>query len=242
MVHCTVLKYVGRGGARSQSDGSAGFAAEVFRSHLQFMTEHRFNVVGLDQVAKAFSGRGRLPERSVIITFEGESSFSDGIGNALIAQQMPATVFVDSRTYDSEALRRRMRQIKEFGITIGHQIVIERYSSEQLPIPTEQQVRASKSEIELLLDAPVQHATYAFDVFLGTERKILGRLGYETASTVATAMAGLHIDPHSIRQTAITEADDIGRFGWKLWRSGAKPGFARAGSVNSPQFAQVAGA
>lgn len=242
MVHCTVLKYVGRGAARGGQDGSDGFSAEVFRSHLQFMTEHRFNVVSLDQVAKAFSGSQRLPERSVIITFEGDATFSDRIGNALLSQQLPATVFVDPRTHNRDALRSRIRQIRDFGITIGHQIVIERYSQDQLPIPTEQQVRAAKNEVELLLDGPALHATYTFDVFLGTERKILGRLGYETASTVGTAMAGLHIDPHSIRQTAITEADDIGRFGWKLWRSGAKPGFARGNSVNAPQFAQVAGA
>ncbi len=241
MVHCTVLKYVGRGITRGIHDGSAGFSAEVFRSHLQFMAEHRFKTVSLNQVAKAFTGGARLPERAVVITFEGESSFSDGIGNLLLAQQMPATVFVDPRSDDPDGLHSRMRQMGELGLSIGHQIVIERFTPEQLPVPIEQQVREAKSELEQLLGEPVQHATYAFDVFLGTERKILGRLGYSTASTVATAMAGLHLDPFSIRQSLITEQDDIGRFGWKLWRSGAKPGFVKGGS-GANRSAQIAGA
>ena len=240
MVHCTVLKYVGRGIARSVHDGSAGFSADVFRSHLQFMAEHRFKAVSLDQVAKAFKGGARLPERAVAITFEGESSFSDAIGSLLLAQQVPATVFVDPRTDDPEGLCSRMRQMIELDLTIGHQIVIERFSPEQLPIPTEQQVRESKTALEQLLGEPVSHATYAFDVFLGTERKILGKLGYDTASTVATAMAGLHIEPFSIRQSLITEQDDIGRFGWKLWRSGAKPGFTK-GKTAATNTAHIAG-
>ena len=241
MVHCTVLKYVGRGTSRGLHDGSAAFSAEVFRSHLQFMAEHRFRPVGLDQVAKAFKGGARLPERAVAITFEGEASFSDAIGNLLLAQHIPATVFVDPRSDDRHGLRSRMQQMIELNLTIGHQIVIERFSPEQLPVPTEQQVREAKVELEQLHGEPVLHATYAFDVFLGTERKILGRLGYDTASTVATAMAGLHIEPFSIRQSLINEQDDIGRFGWKLWRSGAKPGFVKGGSgVN--RAAQIAGA
>ncbi len=241
MVHCTVLKYVGRGLVRGIHDGSAGFSVEVFRSHLQFMAEHRFKPVSLNQVAKAFKGGARLPERAVAITFEGESSFGDGIGNLLLAQQIPATVFIDPRSDDPEGLCSRMRQMIDLGLTIGHQIVIERFSSEQLPVPTEQQVRESRIALEQLHGEPVMHATYAFDVFLGTERKILGKLGYDTASTVATAMAGLHIDPFSIRQSLITEQDDIGRFGWKLWRSGAKPGFVKGGAGLN-RAAQIAGA
>jgi peptidoglycan/xylan/chitin deacetylase (PgdA/CDA1 family) len=241
VVHCTVLKYVGRGIGRSIHDGSAGFSADVFRSHLQFISEHRFKAVTLEQVAKSFASGARLPERAVVITFEGEPSFSDAIGNLLLTHKIPATVFVDPRSDETDSLRDRINQIRELGVTIGHQIVVERFSPEQLPVPTEQQVRTSKAELEELLGEPVLHATYAFDVFLGTERKILGRLGYDTASTVATAMAGLHIEPFSIRQSAITEQDDIGRFGWKLWRSGAKPGYARGTSSASPAV-QAAGA
>lgn len=239
VVRCTILKYVGRVPAAGVHEGSAGVSADVFRAHLQFLIEHRFQIVGLDLVAKAFAGSARLPERSIVITFEGDGSFSDAVGNQLIANQLPAVVYVDPHSANPQGLRRRIGQMRELGITIGHQIVIERFANDMLPIPTEEQVRGTKHELELLSGSPIDHATYAYDVFLGTERKILGRLGYKTAATVATAMGGLHIDPFSIRQSAISEQDDIGRFGWKLWRSGAKPGVTR-GSTLAP-LAQTAG-
>lgn len=231
MVNCTVLKYVGQLAPRDSKGTGSAFAREVFREHVQFIKEHRFRVVSLDQVARAFSGGTKVPERSVVITFEGIGLFSDAIGDIVKANELPVTVFVDPRTDDADQLRARLQQLRSRGVLIGHHVVIERTPIDILPIPTEDQVRASKLELEELLGEPVDHAAYAFDVFLGTERKFLGRLGYKTASTVATAMAGIHLDPHSIRQCAIDEQDDIARFGWKLWRSGAKPAFGRGAAA-----------
>jgi hypothetical protein len=241
VVNCTVLKYVGHGSPRDSHNASSAFARDVFRAHVQFIKDHRFRVIGLDQVARAFSGGGRVPERAVAISFEGIGLFSDAIGDIVKANELPVTVFVDPRTDDPEQLRGRLKQLRSRGVLVGHHVVIERSPMELLPVPTEDQVTAAKQALEQLLDEPVDHAAYAFDVFLGTERKFLGRLGYKTASTVATAMAGIHLDPHSIRQCAISEQDDIARFGWKLWRSGAKPAFGR-GAPAAMSTAQTANA
>ena len=241
VVNCTVLKYVGPVTPRDSQSAQTAFAREVFRSHAQFIKDHRFRVVSLDQVARAFSGGARLPERAVAITFEGVSLFSDAIGDIVKANELPVTVFVDPRYNEPEQLCARLSQLRSRGVLIGHHVVIERSPMELLSVPTEEQVTASKVELEQLLGEAVDHAAYAFDVLLGTERRFLGRLGYKTASTVATAMAGIHLDPYSIRQCAISEQDDNARFGWKLWRSGAKPAFGRAPAMamSSPQTANA---
>ncbi|MGQ0527322.1 MAG: polysaccharide deacetylase family protein [Alphaproteobacteria bacterium] len=86
------------------SSGDANLTAEQFLAHIREIKEEGYNVIGLPQLIDAFEADQAIPERTLVITFQGayKSALQNAIP-ALLSEKMPFTVFYAGAQADSAA-------------------------------------------------------------------------------------------------------------------------------------------
>jgi len=82
----------------AQGPGGAHFPAERLAEHLEALRAAGFEPVSLRRVAEAYQGESPLPERPVLLTFDGgHLSTYETVDPLLRALRWPAVMFVDTR-------------------------------------------------------------------------------------------------------------------------------------------------
>ncbi len=112
----------------TDTPASTSISPEDFRSHLEYLRDNAYNVVGLDVMVEALRGGEELPERAVAITFDdGYPSIFETAFPMLQSFDFPFTLFLSTGPIDRQ-LRNYMSwaQIEEMaaaGVLVANHMV-----------------------------------------------------------------------------------------------------------------------
>jgi peptidoglycan/xylan/chitin deacetylase (PgdA/CDA1 family) len=160
----------------------------AFRAQMQYLADHGFHVVSLHQAVMAIHDHGRLPSRSLVLTFD--DGYADFFSNAVPILQsygFTATSFVITGRmgWGGYMTPSQIVAADNMGFTIGAHTVDHVALAAQVPARASWEIRQSKLTLETLLGHPVRDFAYPYGSFNLYDMAQARSLGFETAvSTV----------------------------------------------------------
>lgn len=203
----------------------------AFRNDMLQIRTAGYQVLPLKQVLDGVSGKVKLPNKSVAITFD------DGISCAFekalpILQEYgyPATVFVVSGLIGKSndwgnafgLPPRRMlthdeiRALACSGVDIGSHTVNHVWLGKSSPDAIVNEVRDSKAVLEDIIGREVPHFAYPFGSWNPTARNAIIEAGYEGACSTQSGRNREGSDPFLLRRSEIKGSDAPWQFRLKL--------------------------
>lgn len=186
----------------SNDDDIYSVKPEQFRQQMKFLAEHGYTPVSLHEVIEAQAGKGSLPDKPIVITFD--DGYADNFTTALPIMEeygMRATVFVIANAVGTPDYL-TWEQIA--AMTARHtEIGSHTYSHVDLStLPPEKQreeLTLSKTTLEAKLGRPIEFLAYPYGQFNAATQQLLAETGYRAActgiiglNTTATPRYALH--------------------------------------------------
>lgn len=184
---------------------------EAFRRQMRFLKENNYNVVSLEKLASMIKNSGRVPSRTVAITFD------DGYGNfytcafpVLKKYGLPAAMFIITEEVERpQGDRLRWSQIREIVssglITIGSHCVgpeplVNIASEDEL----KRQIFDSKRALEEQLGRRVTLFSYPEGRFNEQIRQLVIKAGYEAAVATNPGKAFANDDIFALKRLKVS--------------------------------------
>ncbi len=185
-----------------------------FDSQLSFLTSHGYTAITMDALTLALSGRGGLPAKPVVITFDDGFSTQLNAAETLMRHNMPATFYIITGGERSKwcigALRRYGDALQPPGgcgdsymnwdqivaLDRGGLITIAGHTVDHSNLPTLSQddqrfeIISNKQAMEAHLGHPILHFAYPYGSFNASSIDIVRAAGY--ISAVSTLPGSLH--------------------------------------------------
>jgi peptidoglycan/xylan/chitin deacetylase (PgdA/CDA1 family) len=229
-------------------DGPTGLSTSFddFRRHLDVLAEWGGCVLPLAEAVGRLAD-GSLPDRAVALTFDdGYASVVERAWPELLRRGLPATLFAVSGYLDDAPVfpwdhdrgpgddvrlvdRTLLREAADSGLEIGSHTVTHRWLPQLSPAEVAEELRASRAQLEELLDRPVRSLAYPAGRWNAEIRAEAARAGYQVGITVDRGRNGRHAHPLSLaRAFAFDRASDFrmqlhGAYTWlrviEGWRS-----------------------
>ncbi len=171
-----------------------------FATQLQYLADHHYTGITLDQLVNALTGGGALPAKPVIITFD--DGYSDQMkAFALLKQyRMPATYYIinggpasnwcigagrtNSTCGDSYLSWDQVRELDASGlITIGSHTVDHANLASLPPDKQRMEIFDGKAQLEGQLGHKVHHFCYPYGSYNATTIALVREAGFTTATT-----------------------------------------------------------
>ena len=192
----------------------------LFQSHLDYLKQN-CRVVSLDEFLKARSENRRLPNNSVVLTFEdGFEDFYSVAAGPLKRRQLSATVFVITDRADGRLPPNgesflswaQVRELAESGFEIGSHTC----SHPRLPdLPLEEvrrELAESRAAIRDRIDSHHVPLSYPHGRTSESISELAQSLGYSCAITTTLGHNGREADIFALRRTTIASDDDLATF------------------------------
>lgn len=187
---------------------------EEFDEQMRYLTDNGYKAVSLAEMVDGLAGRGQLPAKPVVITFD--DGYRDNLTTALPIMEkygLRGTVFViasqvgqaDYLTWDE--IKEMQRRGTEIGShTVSHAVLTDITLPER-----EREVRLSKEMIEDQLGTKVEFLAYPFGQFDASMFDILQQAGYRGACTGLAGQNKSGVNPYALKRVNVP----LPRFG--LW-------------------------
>ena len=112
----------------TDTPASTSISPEDFRSHLEYLRDNGFNVVGLDAMVEALRNGGDLPDRAVAITFDdGYFSIYEEAFPMLQSFGFPFTLFLNTGPIDRQLPNymswEQVSEMAEAGVVVANHMV-----------------------------------------------------------------------------------------------------------------------
>jgi peptidoglycan/xylan/chitin deacetylase (PgdA/CDA1 family) len=135
-----------------------------FRKQVAYL-KRNYNVISVDEIIKIYSGEMQVTGDTITITFD--DGFKDNYTDALPvlkSYDLPAAVFVALNYLEKDmALNKdEMKEMQSNNITIGAHTITHRVLSEITGEEAHEEIIASKSKLEALLNARVDFFAYPY--------------------------------------------------------------------------------
>lgn len=204
--------------------------ANTFRRQLELLDRWGYTALTFEDVRLHLAGELNLPNRPVIITFDG--GYGDVYETAFpILQEfgMKAVVFVlgdqmmreniwdkDSVTLSPLLNQQQILEIKAAGFEIGsHSMTHAKLTDVHERVATEEILR-SRMLLEILLNVPVNSFAYPYGLVNATIKKIAKDAGYTFACADYTGPALFGRDLLEIRRIVMPDTTNWLQFWWLL--------------------------
>jgi len=190
-----------------------------FEDHIQELTHDNYNVMALPDVLKMLTAGKSLPEKTVVLTFDGgHASIYRHAVPLLQDANLPFTLFIGADLIDSGSNEyMQWTDIKKLSkdkhITIGmHPATYQRlYTEDKQTIKHE--INRGKSRIRDMTGITPTLFAYPFGEYSNTYREIVGTLGLSAAVTQNSAVGHLETDMLALPRFSMTERyGDVDRF------------------------------
>ncbi|HOG46238.1 MAG TPA: polysaccharide deacetylase family protein [Anaerolineae bacterium] len=213
----------------------------TFAEHMQMLHDEGYSALTVTQLAQAIAGRGALPARPVVITFD--DGFADFLAAVPVLQRFgfAATLYVTTAFVGgtSRFLARRgegerpmltwpqLAELEASSIELGahgHQHV----ALDVLPRAVAwREIICSKHTLEQRLGRPVQSLAYPYGYYDRRVRRLAQLAGYSSACAARCAMSGLGDDRFALARITVeagTTAAGLRRRLTGEQRTAAQPG------------------
>ena len=222
-----ILAYHTVGDYKGTLPAGINIPTEVFRSHMDYIFQHHYRVVPLDQIVDHIANGKKLDNRTLAITFD--DGYEDHLLNVypiLKNYGFPASIFLtvkyingywESEKADGGKIKAlskaQILEMKNGGlIKFGS----HGYSHDNLLSTNEEErvfeIRDSKLFLEDLLGKDVPFISYPFGAYDEEIKKIVREAGYQAGFSVWNRNA----DIYSIPRVPLHTHDGLKRFRFKL--------------------------
>ncbi|HSX48072.1 MAG TPA: polysaccharide deacetylase family protein [Candidatus Nanoarchaeia archaeon] len=178
------------------------FTPPDFENQLIYLRSHGYTTIDLDQLAAALAGRGGLPAKPIVLTFD--DGFEDQIGAFRLLQkyQMKGTFYIidggPDSTYHIGANRRlpdpqggagyltwdEIREIdRDPNMTIASHTVDHLALANQSPDVQRFEIFEGKKQLEQQLGHLVKHFAYPYGSYNATTIELVRQAGFITATS-----------------------------------------------------------
>jgi len=179
-----------------------------FEQHLKYLMKHNFRVVSADEFLQASQTGTRLPQNSVMITFDdGDEAFYTKVYPLLLKYQIPATVFVISGWVDRPGFLswRQIRIMSSELVTVGSHTSSHRYLPD-LPLDeVKKELAESKQSLEMELKRPVSFLSYPVGGFTPDIARTAKEAGYMAAFTTNRGQNFWQRDLFALKRVKMTD-------------------------------------
>ena len=192
---------------------------KTFAAQMRWLDRHGFRAVTLDQVEDAWSGRGLLPRRPIVV------SFDDGYFS-----QYHTAMPILRRHHWAGVLSLCLANMKQAGgpitaaqvqrmVNAGWELASHTISHRDLRFTKgrrlRHEVRDSRRIIRYVFRVPVHNFTYPAGLYDEATIRALKRAGYRGALTVAPGLAGRH-HPFELKRIRIIQSMGVKGFAGEL--------------------------
>ena len=204
----------------------------AFAAQMRWLHTAGYQTVALaDWLQTASSARLRQTGKSIIITFD--DGYRDNHTHAwpiLAEYGFSATIFLvtgrmgHSSDWRSGSLSRaplltwqEARELAATGIRFGSHTVNHADLNAAPPAVAEQELRASRADLQQALGVAVDHLAYPYSRFNAQVKDLARQAGYHTACSCPTGyVGGANHDPYDLRRITILAADQMSDFAAKV--------------------------
>lgn len=183
---------------------------EAFERQLAWLARLGCRFLSLDAVADALEGRGRLPRRGVVITFDDGYEETHRIAWPILKRyRAPAAVFVAPGEVGLKGFVtwEQIASMASDGVTIGSHTMHHAYLPLTPPESLAEELVGSKQAIETRLGHAIHYLSYPIGGFTRQVMERAQQAGYRAACTTNRAFAGSGCDRFALRRIKITERD-----------------------------------
>jgi len=203
-----------------------------FAAQMRLTARMGWPVLDLDTALTCLRAERPIPRHALVLTFDdGYEGFLEYALPVLLRHGFPATVYAISGWLGRRAewfakdpgrpIPRllngtQLRRLKAAGITIGSHTLSHAKLAELDPGSRRQELSQSKSALEGLLGARVDHLCYPFGSFDLDSVRAAAETGYTSATTCLRGPAEPLDHPLALPRKAISFGDDLIGFAWKV--------------------------
>lgn len=195
-----------------------------FASQLGYLADQGFSTVTAGQLAAAIAGRDRLPDRTVVLTFDdGFADFHHTALPLLTKYGFTATLFMTTGWIRDAQFRAGSApgpmlcwsQLSE-AAAAGIEIAAHSHQHPQLDQlggrALHRELGTSKSILEDRLDAAVPGLAYPFGYSNAGVRGMARDLGYRYGYVVANRLIGADPDPYALPRLTVSRSASLRKF------------------------------
>jgi peptidoglycan/xylan/chitin deacetylase (PgdA/CDA1 family) len=213
----------------------------LFAAHLDALIDGGWTFVGLDAVLDAMAGRGSLPRKALLLTFDDAyTDLLDAACPILTARKVPGVVFAvagklggsnewDSKNrattlalLDAEGLRAVIAQ----GVEVGAHTTNHRPLPKVPPAELDDEIAGSGRRLEAAGLPRPRSFSYPYGEWSPELAAMAREAGYEVAFTVDWGVVGDGADPYTLPRVEIHASDTPRKLRLKLLAAGW-PGLLR---------------
>jgi len=209
-------------------------SATMFETQMRFLSENRYQSVGLGVALDVLEGRRADLVKPVVITFDdGFRDFRSRAFPVLAACGHIATMFLPTGHIEDHPSQLKgietltwseISELEREGIEFGSHTVTHPQLRTLPPVKVDEELRQSKRTIEDRLGKPVKYFSYPYAFpenarsFVGRLRETLAACGYLAGVSTMIGTATQGEDPFFLRRLPANSSDDILLFRAKLER------------------------
>lgn len=155
-----------------------------FTAHLQYLSEHRFNVIALPEALAKLNQGESLPPKSVAITFDdGYQSIYDNAWPLLKQHQFPFTIFVTTepieRRYSAMMTWQQLQEMQQQGVTLANHSVSHPHMIALTKDEFQTEVERAQAILQQKLSStPAKLFAYPFGEYTKAQAQWLAEAGY----------------------------------------------------------------
>ncbi|WP_175409451.1 polysaccharide deacetylase family protein [Streptomyces sp. TRM64462] len=192
----------------------------AFRAHLDAIVDSGRTAVPLSALAEHLAGRGNLPERPVVLTFDdGFADLPGPTAEALAARSLPATAYLTTGAITPgrtsllpPAPMMTLAQaatLGQYGIEVGAHTVTHPQLDTLHPRVVRRELRESKLVLEGVLGHAVTHLAYPHGYNSRAVRRAAHDVGYTSAVAVRHALSSATDESYRIARLIVRRTHTV---------------------------------
>ncbi len=194
----------------------AGVPPAEFAAQMKYLYDAGFSPISLDQFYAAYQGRGKLPRKPVVITFDDGYPDNYTVAFPILKQYNFTAAFfvVTSYMQPGQGMMTwdELREMQAYGMTIGSHTVNHLDLSKLSKTEQKNEIFQSKAKIEIELGVSVNYFCYPFGNFNQTTLSLLRQAGYKLAVTTASGTARQQDNLFLLKRVFVNGLHDLDDF------------------------------
>lgn len=200
-----------------------------FSAQMEYLKANKFNVVPMAQVVDAYRGKGKLPDKSVVITIDDGWKCANVNALPLLRQHgFPVTLFIYPAMIGTKGDKNSYEEYKEFAKDPNVSLACHSWSHPNLlkdgdkvkgearDAFLEKEYVTSKKELEAKLGLPIKWIAYPYGLYDAQVAALVKGAGYEAAFSVNAAHNSAKSDPMFLNRIMIMKSDGMKGFTRKV--------------------------
>lgn len=206
-------------------------SVQEFQKQIDFLKSQGYQTVSLDRLSRACRGKGDLPPKPVVVTFDDAYACVLETAKPILDRAgFTATVFAVSQAVgrhnfwdDGKKLPavpcldgRALQALAAAGWEIGSHGATHVNLAGLAKTDLKREIEGSRQELERILGRPVSVFAYPFGAWDGPAHKVVKQSGYRAACSISPGTPEVTVDLYALRRVYVKGKDSLRGFRRKI--------------------------